>query len=79
MFYNDNQNCYNERKNRCQKRVEETYCCFPSYYTEENHENNNQTRYWEGTFRIWQKQTPQNNCERNNTHRHCCCNNFRNY
>ena len=39
-FYNNCNNCdfeekdFNEKK-CCVKRVEETYCCFPSYYNEE--------------------------------------------
>ena len=51
-------NDYNyDKKQCCVKRVEETFCCYPSYYNEEKKEDKREkeNEYWEGTFRAYPK------------------------
>ncbi len=49
-------NDYNN-KSCCFKKVEETFCCFPSYYNEEDtKDERKEDKCWEGTFKICPKQ-----------------------
>ena len=82
-YNNDNYEQYN-KKNCCVKRVEETFCCFPSYYNEEKTEKKQEC--WEGTFKIYPKHNDNdyekcNQTQKENQHhsRNCCFGNwFRN-
>lgn len=92
-YYNDYTNNYNQnqynKKPCCVKRVEETFCCYPSYYNEDKEEKKencrNEHNCWEGYFKICphkQKDWNNNNCDKNDYRKqdnnHCkkhnrCC------
>lgn len=55
---------HNSKHSCCVRKVEETFCCFPSYYNEEKKEDKKQDKKeekkeckhcWEGTFKICPK------------------------
>ena len=61
-YYNEYGNYSNEKDNNfkkdtcCVKRVQETFCCFPSYYNEEKEEKAyKKEECFEGTFKICPK------------------------
>lgn len=80
---------YNTKRPCCVKRVEETFCCYPSYYNEEKKEEKKekQQEYWEGTFKIYPKKEcdkrqdndykHENRCERKEDNHECCRNHNR--
>ena len=56
-YYNDNTNnrncqCYENFNNSCHKKVEEDFCCYPSYYNDEKYEKKENQNCWHGHFKI---------------------------
>ncbi len=67
--YNKNNYDHN-KKSCCVRRVEETFCCYPSYYNEENKEDKwedkkeeKRDQCFEGTFKICPKHYDYNDKE----------------
>lgn len=65
--FNRNNYDYGKKHSCCVRSVEETFCCFPSYYKDEEEEDK-KDKCFEGTFKICPKQYDR--IEKN-----ICCNN----
>ena len=91
MNFNNRCNCnnredyensnYNERKTCCIRKIEETYCCFPSYYNEDNKNckkddkrENYEYPCYEGTFTLWPNKSQCNHKRDNECHKETGCN-----
>jgi len=82
-FNNYNHNNYNENS-CCVRRVEETFCCFPSYYNEDRKYDKNEDlkdKCFEGTFKICPKhhncnKENKNDCDQKKYSNKCNCNCF---
>ncbi len=50
----NNSHRHDKKRNCCMKRVEETFCCYPSYYNEEKEDKKEEHFYpcYEGTFTL---------------------------
>ena len=78
--FNRNNYGQNEKHSCCVRRVEETFCCYPSYYNEEKKEDKwedkkeeKKERCFEGTFKICPKYYDCNDKdEKNNDHKNDC-------
>lgn len=75
-YNNEFSNYSNEKDNNfkkdscCVKRVEETFCCIPSYYNEEKEDKvDTKEKCFEGTFRICPKSY---DCNQNNRKNDSC-------
>lgn len=79
--YNTNDNYYHNKPSCCVRKVEETYCCFPSYYNEDKKEDNkSQIKCCEGTFKIcpkhcYDEKPNDNKCIKHNETNYCNCTN----
>ena len=62
---------FDNKRSCCLRKVEETFCCYPSYYNEykkeDKKEEKKECNCWEGSFRICPK-------NENYNHKHDCCN-----
>ena len=82
-YNNSNEYANNDWNHQyCVKKIEETFCCYPSYYNEDKKEDNKE-KCFEGTFKICPKRYnhydcgkfEKNDCYNKNDEQNCGCKN----